>query len=549
MSDATIELFKECLRSDAEHRTSKDLDDTVALLEYYGNRAEDRTKRVLAALGIVLRGATGMQPENHRPLQISLLRYAIDRQAVVYARPPTRWLVDEATGTRQGSKSEQTKLMRLVYQRSRVDMVLRRVDRLANLLQVVLLRVYAVGDRLSVRVFTGDNVRRAPDAAVQTDLARDLCFALKTSGNTWEFWERLHPLADGLPQAPQHQAWSMTLLKWDGSSKGSPQVLQPAVVMGFLPALLVYENEGDEAWPPLRTNRLAATEAINAMANDLWTGTHADTHSTRVWKGVEAHEIPDSRGAGIEVAVPNPNVEVEDLAPRPQIDSSAASMNQEIALYLVSEDLPPDDLDKNKQVVTGAAQRTRLFGLIERRAAQAQMVPGNESGLYRIMRLQWNRLAARLGQPFLAVDTDIAVQLAAIDLPTEANLQVLANEKELALEVKSHIEVVMELRGVGRDEAVQILAQVALDEAETKPNAKEAMTGIQLHEYVDLVVRTAGGELSRQSGAAIIQQGYGLTEEQALAALGPEGFTPPPPPEAKPGPSAFGKTVGDPPEA
>lgn len=460
-ADSVLAAFKACCKDDANYRSSKELDNTVALLEYYDNRAEDRTRRVNKALGV------GLTDVEHRPLQVGLLRYAIDRQAVVYARPPTRWL-RSAGDSRLAPDDPQHVLMRRIYQAARVDLTMRLVDRLANLLQVVALRVYALRDRIEVRLFTPDLVRRSPDSTVQTELARDSAFALKTSNDEWEFWQRLSPL----DAEPADEQWQMSVVQWRGEDGNGNAVLTAPTPMPRPPAMLIYEQLGYQAWPDTRSYRIAATETINAMANDLWAGVRADTHNTRVWLGVAADEVPTTRGHGKEIAIEKPpsQVAVQDLAPRPQIDSSVGVQDKTVAMYLVSEDLPPDDLDKAKTVVTGAALRTRLFGLIERRAAQAQMAPENEATLFGLVRFQWNRLgllrAAKGLPPLPTLDESLAmeIELAPIDLPTDSNIQVQANEKEVALGVKSRLEVAMEQRGISRAAAAQALEQIATDE-------------------------------------------------------------------------------------
>jgi hypothetical protein len=471
-ADATLKAFEDCLKTDALYRGPKDLADCVALKEYYEQRAEQRVKDVNRVLGVGL-----LDVADHRPLQIGLLRYAIDRQAVVYARPATRHL-RRAEG-RLDSKDPETQLMREVYEKSNVDLVMRRVDRYANLLQVVALRIYALADRLEVRLFSPDLVRRNPDPNVQNDLSRDESFALKVGADQWEFWQRHHEL-----DAPtDREQWSMAVVQWSGEPRtkwwpfgqGS-RLLVPPIFLPKAPAMLIYEQLGDEAWPSPRNFRLAATETINAMGNDLWAGQRHDTHNTRVWKGLSAEDLPAARGPGREIAVNQPpsQVEVQDLSPQTQLGPSAEIQQQTVGYYLVTEDLPPDDLDRNRQTVTGAAQKTRLFGLVERRAAQSMLAPTNEQRLWTIGRHQWNlRAASPMGQALglkpLAEDTLLEVELAPMDLPVDDVQYYAAAEAALRLGVKSRLEIRMEKTGANRDRALDAMAQVKKDEEAMGP--------------------------------------------------------------------------------
>src|SRR5262245_44664196 len=102
-TDPTLVAFYACHAADATYRTAKDREDTVALLEYYERRAEGRVARVNKHLGCGV-----LDVANHRPIQVPLTRYAIARQAVVYARPPTRWLLG-TDGNRLSDTGPQTK--------------------------------------------------------------------------------------------------------------------------------------------------------------------------------------------------------------------------------------------------------------------------------------------------------------------------------------------------------------------------------------------------------------------------------------------------------
>jgi hypothetical protein len=519
MSEATLRAFKLCMEADADYRTTKDIENVQALIDYYENHAEDLTRKVNTKLGV---GLTDVVDE-YRPIQVGLLRYAIDRQAVVYSRPPTRWLRGKDRH-RMAAKDEQVALMREVYKTGRIDLVLRNVDRYANLLQVVALRVYGLRDRVDVRMFTPNNVRRNPDPTVQTDIARDASFALKLAGNQWEFWERKSPL-----DAPASaELWEMSLVRWTGREQGST-LLQEPTPQRHLPAMLVYEQHGHQAWPKVRDSRLAGSEAINAMGDDLWAGVRMDTHNTRVWKGVSADDIPRTRGHGKEVAIDRPpaSVEVQDLSPQPQIDSSVGVQQQTISLFLVTEDLPPDDLDRNKQVVTGAASRTRLFGLVERRNAQAMLAPHNEAQLYKIVRVTWNSLSLfNDGLAKLDDTTTMDVELAPLDLPMDANIEVQSNEKAVALRTKSRVEVIMGDRGISRDAAEEVKAQIEEDEADSAADAKETMAGAQTEAFTVVIEKVHQGLIPRESGKVVLMHSYHLPDEEAEAALGPTNFKP-----------------------
>lgn len=67
--------------------------------------------------------------------------------------------------------------------------------------------------------------------------------------------------------------------------------------------------------------------------------------------------------------------------------------------------------------------------------------------------------------------------------------------------------------------------------------AATAMNGAQVSSLIDLVVRTANGELSRESAVQIISKAYQMTVAEAMKVLGPEDFEPKKP---DPPPNPFG---------
>jgi hypothetical protein len=441
-------------QADLLYRTTRDIDNVVALLDYYRDTAAERTRAANRALGVGIREAA-------RPLQIGLLRYAIDRQAVVYSGPPTRWLL--RNGQRLQAEDPQNQLMRRVYARSRIDLVCRKLDRLRNITGVVALEFAANGDgSVRANIYTPDLIRRQPDPMWTTDIRRDHAFALAHAGDHWTTWR---PLAVGETAGP----WSKRTIDGNGNQVASGLAAQ-------VPVVLVYDDLPTNAYPPIREHRLAACEAINAMANDLWANVRAETHTTRVWKGVPMELIPDSRGPGVELGVPV-GTEVVDLTPKPQINASADVFTQMVSLYLISEDLPPDDLDKSKQVLTGAALRTRLFGLIERRKAQAMLAAADEDRMFVAIRQEYNAQAVLLGLPLLAADTTMEIELAPMDLPVDANLFVEAALKSIGAGILSKVEAVMRDRGIGREEALRVLEQIGADLEEFGGVPAEVLAG------------------------------------------------------------------------
>jgi hypothetical protein len=97
----------------------------IGLHSFYDDVARTATIHRLKALGAGLSG-------NNHPLEVNLLRRIIDRLAVVYDRPPTRWLIDQL-GSRMPEESPAHQAMVQVLARAQYDLAWRRVDKLRAL--------------------------------------------------------------------------------------------------------------------------------------------------------------------------------------------------------------------------------------------------------------------------------------------------------------------------------------------------------------------------------------------------------------------------------
>lgn len=426
---------------------------TCALLEYYERRATDLVRRTNERLKV------GPRDVPYTPIQSPLLPYSIRRQAVVYSRPPTRWLRN-ASGRLPGG-DEQTTLMREVYAAALADEVFRRVDRYTNLTRVVLVRPYAAQGRLYLRTFLRNQVLRNPDPAFQTDVRMDLALALRLAHGEWEHWEQLSP--DATSGQPRYRQTMLT--ERDG------KVIASRVVGVFpvLPIVAWYDELTEECWPPLREDRLGAMEALNAMSNDLWAVTRSEVHSQTAFLNVHPEEVPRERGPGVDIAIDKAGADVKVLEHHPLIDSSQAVRDRSLGEFLTGEHCPPDDLDPRAVVVTGAGQKVRLHALTEHRQEAGAIFPRYETLTHEAVVFVWNAQAAlgRLtgGKPATRMTVGLALELelSPLELPTEPlpNAQALGLLMEKGL--LSRVEGIMRERGCGRDRAEVIAAQIDTD--------------------------------------------------------------------------------------
>lgn len=473
--------------------------ESETLVKLYEDNARDHMVSRLQELGMGV-------PHNKRPLEVSLLRFVIDRLAVTYANPPARWLVG-TSGKRLSETSDKHKLVMETLEQSQYDLAWRELDRRRALCRQAALRFYPVDElgRVEVRVFSPHHVLREPHPAVGHVMDHDRRFALALAGDVYEYWWRIAPGGD----------WLMVWTDKQGNMLDDDQ--QPFADSGYvspyadLPVQLVFDSfPAGSPWMHPRGHRVASIEAITAITNDLLQIVRTQAHSQRVFTGVRAEDLPADRGPGVDIAIEPDEARALDLTPNPRIKEALETLQHDIRMFLLSEGLPIDMLDPGRQVQTGARLKQEMAGLSERRKSQAPMAVGDERSAFSRYRAVHNYHARAWGAAPMPGDVRLDVEIAPLDLPVDAQELVQVGSRNMALGTDSRITLIMAQRSCSRSQALKFADQVDADnvshpppigldkvvEQELGPKAATPATG---KNTTPDIVLDQGGEDSRDS--------------------------------------------------
>lgn len=419
----------------------------------YDDQAKQWTLDVLKAMNV------GLKNQEH-PIQVNLLRRVVDRLACVYDTPATRWLV-KPSGDRYSERSTEHRAMIRILRRARYDLALRHIDRRRALLRQVVVRYYASDPRKSVvlRTFDPTQVIRMPDPAAPDELGSDIAFALKLRSNDdpiWEMWQR------------NGDEWSMAYV----NDKGEALETQPFSATGLvspyptLPAQLIFdEYAGGRAWLPPRASRTAWVAAINAVMADLQSLIVSQAHTEVAYTTDNPDGIPSEYGHNVRAALPR-DTEIQTIDHNPKIGECKEILEEMVKLWVGSEDLPTEEFQKGRQVVTGASLRVQEAPLLARREAQVALAPEDERIGFECLRAVHNLHAVAWGAPLLPGDAEMEVEIGDPNLPVDARELYDVGLKGIAAGTWSRIDLIKAERNVSRYEAIRVYERVKRDNEE-----------------------------------------------------------------------------------
>lgn len=436
----------ECETADRAAKCLSTFDSDCAQLEaYYEDVSRGFTVAMLRQLGM------GIATQS-RPHEISLIRWVVDQLAVAYTSPPSRWI--EREGKRLSENGSEHKRMLAILAESSYDEAWREIDRRRALWGQVFVRLYPVDAvrRVEMRVFGPHQVRRIPDPGAGSVVDADSRIALQLGPEMWEVWE---------PDPTGCRCW------WTNTGgtvlRTSPYGESGQTGLSKIPLQVIYDRyPAGRPYVYPRGHRLAAIERINALSNELLTMIRSQGHSQRVFKGVRPIDLPADRGPGVDLALQDPESDAMDLTPSPKITESLEVLKHDIRMFLVSENLPPDALLESTQVLTGAALKQSMRGLLERRKTLAALAPASEREMYERFREIHNQYAVVWNRDMLP-EGQMVVELAPLEVPVDAREEAEVIARELGLGISSMVDAVMRTRNVPRHRAVEILEQIEAD--------------------------------------------------------------------------------------
>lgn len=444
--------------------------------------------------------------DNDHPIQVMMLRRVVDRLAALYDQAPMRWLLN-ASGKRYAEDGPQHRAMLRVLG-PRYNAAWRAVDRRRALHRNVVMRFYASDHRKQVvlRTFEPFSVLRMPDAGEADIMDADQAFALNIgtpSAPQWETWER------------QGEAWSCLVLDDEGKVVGRPFAPSDDVCpYPVLPVQIVHDEWSDgRAWIPPRSSRTTWLAALNAVANDLWSMAVNQAH-TEVWaEAQDERDVPDETGHGLRPVLVG-GAKLHALHMQPKIAEVLDMTKLFARLWLSGEDLPTDEFEDSRQVVTGAALKVREAPLMARREAQVEQAPEDEASAWRRLRAVHDVHAARW-EVDPAPAGELEVEIADVNPPEDADKLQQRGLRGMAAGTMSLIDAIQAERGCSRAQAILHAERVKSDNERFPP-------GANVGQLVEGPKPASVEHQSPNAGGSVVQaiqaSGQQATEPQGLPA-------------------------------
>lgn len=439
---------------DRQHKGEGFDEEVRTLLNYYDDTSRSQTVSRLQDFGQGIK-------DNPFPIELALIRRVIDRIAVVYQNPPTRWLRN-ILGQRVDENSLEHRNMIRALDTAQYDLAWRRVDRLRALLRQCVIRYYPsrAHGGVVLRIFTPDNVMRHPSSVAPDMIEEDNAIALKLeadwqgNGTLWEYWEQ-----------DDEGVWSCQWINKDGEPVGEQPFGDGPCPYDELPIQLVYEDwAGGRPWLYPRCSRRGWIESLNASVNDLPAIVRSQTHDKTIYKTANPENtIPADYGPGTVTQIDAAD-DVEILSHNPQIRSCIDSIEFLIRYWMISEDLPSTEFDRSKQMVTGAALKVQERPLIARQEAQIPMAKHDERLAWRKFRAVHNYHADNWGRLQLDQDYEMDVEIADLVIPYDTRDVQETGVRGMALSTHSVIDVIQMVYNMPRNRAIEVYERVKADQ-------------------------------------------------------------------------------------
>lgn len=415
--------------------------------------------------------------QNPKPLEIQLMRRVIDRLAVIYAHPPTRWY--ERSEERLAEDSAEHKAITELLEKSRYNLALRHADRTRTNLRQALVRFYpsdALGCVL-LRVFEPNIVLREPSPYCPDVIDEDVRFALKLAGTgsdkateRWEYWEQRAP-----------GQWACNIIDGNGELAEGMQPYAGGInPYSALPVMMIYDGyPAGQAWLPPRFSRTAWNDSINAMANDLWALVLNEAHNQTVVSTDDTKLVPKSHGPGTVWVLPK-DATASVLQKLTHMQEAQGILDNFVRLWSLSEDLPSQEFDRAPKMLTGASLKVASQPLLARREEQVEIACYDEEQAFEKYRAvhnyhaQFSKAPKWSGAYVIPEDIEIEAEIAEIEIPADKKEIQDTGAKQIMIGTASLIDQIMLEYGIPRHRAIKKYAQIVADMDEYPPRQDPA---------------------------------------------------------------------------
>lgn len=432
--------------------------DAEELFAYYDDTARPLVQARNHELGIGLKN-------NRRPILIGLIKRVVDRLSVVYASQPTRWLRNEMTLQRlpEGHPDHVTMLRTLRLMQA--NLAWRYVDRIRSLLRSAFIRYVPNPCRRSVtmRIFNPNQVMREVDMGTPDCLETDRRIALRLTGERFEYWENT---VDGwIPwwidkngNVLENQPLEFLVFDEDGMIVGQQNPYGDTLPIQYIKD----DYSAGRAWLPPANSRLAIVEAVNGMANDTWNLLVHQAHQEIFIKTDNPGSIPNTTGPGLRQKVDR-DVQIDVVNANTQIAAVQRVLEFFIRLGIVTEELPADEFDPSKKIVTGAAQKVREAPLRQRRENQIPLADIDEAEAWQKIVAVHNVHAPTWMRPMLNPNFELEVEVAEVNPPVDKRELLEAEARSQAMGASSTIDTIQRAENIDRHSAIRQFERVRQD--------------------------------------------------------------------------------------
>jgi hypothetical protein len=212
----------------------------------------------------------------------------------------------------------------------------------------------------------------------------------------------------------------------------------------------------------------------------------------------------------------------EWATPNPNIKALMESVENQLRLAAVVEGLPADIWSALGAARTAQAKKMEAHSLTLRRQERLPSYATAMRDTWEIHKLVSN-YHWQEGRVRYRPETKLETIFADVQYPRDQFQEAQQNELEFRQGVTSPVDVVMRRESIGREQASErvrsnlMAGKLPADEGGL-PTVE--YTGVQIQSAITIVTNVQAGQLTRESGVAMLQSFLGITPEQAAQIIG-----------------------------
>ncbi len=372
------------------------------------------------------------QPEKFQLFFLNLVKKVVNRLAVVYKEPPTRSVVN-------GSAKDQT-IAASLWQKSLIDVKLKKANRLTKLLKTCLVRVAYRNDSIQYDIVTPnvvDAVYDIPEEPRELLITRP---SKRPEDTTYAYWS-----------ADQH-----FLLDARGNVLPSPENvgnLNPYAVLPFVP--FFDADPGDTFFLPGGDDLITAQKAINLKCVDLLRNIQLQAWGQPWAKGLGVTKLD----FGPETAINLPkDGDFGYAQPQAVIAEVVEAIDYFVKQLAITNNLPGATFATDPVEASGVAKLVDTVDLREARQDDIELYRVYETKLFDVTKAVWNY--HNPNNP-ISESATLGIDFADLEAPQTETERLDAIKRRIDLGIWSVVDAMMDENPdlKTRDDAIRELEQ------------------------------------------------------------------------------------------